>query len=64
MKQREIVKILEKAGFIEVKGGKGSHKKMKKGNIFTIVSHNGGKDLPEGTVQAIERQTGIKILRK
>lgn len=59
MNQREVIQILKKAGWVQVKGGKGSHQKLVKEGKTTEIPHN--KDLPTGTLKAIEKETGIKL---
>lgn len=61
MNSKEIIKALEKDGWIEV-GQKGSHKQFKhpekKGRV--TVPHP-KKDLPKGTVRSIEKQSGMRF---
>lgn len=63
MKSREIIKILEKNGWIEVSSN-GSHRKYRNPETkkTTIVPYH-VKDLPNNTVRAIEKQTGLKLLK-
>lgn len=61
MRAREIIKKLKENGWNQ-ESQKGSHVKMKKGSKMTIVPDHGGKDVPKGTVKAIEKQTGVKLL--
>jgi predicted RNA binding protein YcfA (HicA-like mRNA interferase family) len=63
LKLREVIKILQEAGFQEAKGGKGSHIKLKHpdGRITVLPMHGMNKDVPIGTLKAIEKQTGIKL---
>ena len=58
---KDIVRKLKKMGWI-VTSQRGSHVKLRKNKKITIVPVHGGKDLPRGTIKAIERQTGEKIL--
>lgn len=53
---KKIVKRLLAEGFIEV-GGKGSHRKYRKGGKTVIVPHP-RKDLPLGTARSIAKQAG------
>jgi len=58
---KKVVKILFKKGFIKVSQS-GSHLKLRKGTLITIVPLHKNKDLPKGTIKSIEKQTGVKIL--
>ena len=58
---KKVIKVLKKFGW-EVVSQSGSHIKLRKGNKLTIVPVHGGKDIPKGTIKAIEKQTGEKIL--
>lgn len=40
----------------------GSHIKLKKEKKIVIVPTHGNRDLPKGTIKAIEKQTGEKLL--
>ncbi len=40
----------------------GSHIKLKKEGKIVIVPVHGNKDLPKGTIKAIEKQAGEKLL--
>lgn len=53
---REIVKRLEKDGFVLVSVS-GSHHKFRKGDRTVIVPHP-KKDLPLGTARSIAKQAG------
>ena len=59
MKVKEIIKIVNNYGYIEVRQ-KGSHKQFKNadGKMVTIPMHNG--DIPIGTVNAILKSIGAK----
>ncbi|MCR9074211.1 MAG: type II toxin-antitoxin system HicA family toxin [Alphaproteobacteria bacterium] len=61
MKSAAIIQKLTKAGFEKV-GQRGSHIKLHnpKTGLTTVVPHP-KKDLPVGTVVAIERQTGVRL---
>ncbi len=61
MISKEMVKFLQKNGFIEVSGWKGSHRKfmnLKNGRTTLVPYHN--KDLGKGMEQAILKQAGLK----
>lgn len=53
---KAIVKRLQADGF-ELVGGKGSHKKFRKGAVTVIVPHP-KKDLPFGTARNIAKMAG------
>ncbi|MFC2158201.1 type II toxin-antitoxin system HicA family toxin [Acidobacteriota bacterium] len=55
---REIIRILQNQGFIQV-GQKGSHIKLKKEDQTVIVPHP-KKEIPTGTYHSILRQSGLK----
>ena len=57
---KEMVKVLKKNGFVEV-SQKGSHLKLrndKTGKTVIVPMH--GKDIPNGTEQAIRKQAGLE----
>jgi predicted RNA binding protein YcfA (HicA-like mRNA interferase family) len=55
----QLIKALEKAGFREVPGGKGSHRKLSNGTrTVAVPTHRGA--IPVGTLASILRQAGIK----
>ena len=56
-----MIKELKKAGW-KIVSQRGSHIKMKKKGKLTIIPIHGGRDLPRGTLKAIEKQTGENIL--
>lgn len=59
IKPRELVKVLNKAGFYEVRS-KGSHLQLKKGNLLvTVPMHN--KDLKIETIKSILRQSKMSF---
>jgi predicted RNA binding protein YcfA (HicA-like mRNA interferase family) len=59
LKPKEVIKVLEKLGFVFVRQ-KGSHRIYVKGNIvITIPYHN--KDLKKGTLRAIIKQAGLSV---
>ena len=61
MTSEEMVKFLLKHGFIEVSGGKGSHRKFQNPvtHRTTQVPYH-KKDLGKGLEQAILKQAGLK----
>jgi predicted RNA binding protein YcfA (HicA-like mRNA interferase family) len=54
----QLVKALEKIGFNDVPGGKGSHRKLSNGVRTVIVPTHRGP-VPIGTLASILRQAGI-----
>lgn len=59
LKPKEVVKILEKAGFCFIRQ-KGSHQIYVKDNIGIVIPrHN--KDLKTGTLRKIISQSGLSI---
>jgi predicted RNA binding protein YcfA (HicA-like mRNA interferase family) len=59
LKSRDIIRALQKAGFIEHRQ-KGGHKIFKKGNLrVTVPVHP--KDLKKGTIHAIIEQAGFTV---
>ena len=59
IKPRELVKVLNKAGFYEVRS-KGSHLQFKKGNLLvTVPMHN--RDLKIETIKSILRQSKMSF---
>jgi len=59
MTAHELIKRLEKAGFVN-KGGRNHDKLAHPDGRVTVVHRHKG-DIPFGTLKAIERQTKIKI---
>lgn len=61
VKPKELIKILNKIGFVEVRQT-GSHKQFKKSgnlNIVTVSFHN--KDINQTTLRSIIRQAGLTV---
>ena len=59
LKPKEVIKILEKAGFKFIRQ-KGSHRiYLKDGRAITVPQHN--KDLHIGTLKAIIKQSGFTL---
>lgn len=56
MDSRALLKLLLADGF-ELVSTRGSHHKLRKGDLFVILPHP-KKDLPVGTVRNIYRQAG------
>jgi predicted RNA binding protein YcfA (HicA-like mRNA interferase family) len=61
MKVRELVRLLEQHGWIEIRS-KGSHKHYKHPEhpYLITVPGNGGKELAPGTLQSILKKAGLK----
>ena len=61
--QDDVMKMLQKAGWIDTGRGKGSHKVFVNPDTgqVTTIPHN--KNIPKGVLAAIRRQTGIKEIR-
>lgn len=60
MTAKEIIKILLAAGFVEAPASKHCKMVHPDGRVTMVGRHKG--DLPLGTVKAIEKQTGVKLL--
>jgi len=61
MKVREVIRLLEKQGWVEMRS-RGSHRHFKHPNqAFVItVPGNEGKELAPGTLNAILKKAGLK----
>ena len=57
---KEAIKALEAAGF-RIASQKGSHVKLVHPDGRNTIVAAGRKDIPIGTVLAIERKSGVKI---
>jgi len=61
MTSKEMVSLLKKNGFIEIKCGNGSHRKFQNPKTFkTVVIPYHNKDLGIGLEKAILKQAGLK----
>ena len=60
MTGREIIRRLEAEGWT-LKAIKGSHHQMIKDGRKVPVPVHGNRDIPTGTIAAIEKQTGVTI---
>lgn len=59
LKSKQVIKVLEKAGFVFARQ-KGSHAIYVKDNLgVTIPIHN--KDLKKGTLKSIIKQSGMTV---
>jgi predicted RNA binding protein YcfA (HicA-like mRNA interferase family) len=57
---KQLIKILEKNGW-EVLRSSGSHYRLGKGEARVTVPVHGARDIGPGLLNAIEKQTGVKI---
>lgn len=63
MKYRELIKIVEKDGWIYVRT-KGSHRiyhHAQKQGIVVLAPHSLGADVPSGILRAVLKQAGIEL---
>ncbi len=61
MKVRELIKLIEKAGWVFARPGKGSHRIYQhptKTGTISVPEHGG--DIPTGTLKSILKQAGLK----
>jgi len=59
MTARELIKRLEKAGFVVTGGRRHAKLAHPDGRITVVHRHKG--DIPPGTLKAIEKQTQVKL---
>ena len=59
MKPRELIKLLEKEGFVYVRQT-GSHAIFKKAGNKNIIVPIHSKDIPKGTLHSIMKDAGLK----
>jgi len=59
IKPKEIIRILKKLGFVEIRS-KGSHIQFKKGNLSVTVPFH-SKDLRHETLRSILRQAKLSV---
>ncbi len=60
MTSKEMIRLLKRNGFVEIKGGKGSHRRFKNletGKVTEVPFHTG--DLGKGLEKAILKQAGL-----
>jgi len=57
---RKVVAALRRAGF-SVKGQKGSHVKLRRGDTVVTVPVHGSKDLKRPTVHGIIKDAGLTV---
>lgn len=58
MTQKEMIKLLKSHGWVEYKGGKGSHARMRKTGYRPVTIPKG--ELKRGTEASILKQAGLK----
>ena len=65
MKSSELMRILKKDGWFEVRQS-GSHVIMKhyEKKAQIVVPYHGGKELPKGTLKSILKDSEIKIQKR
>lgn len=56
-----MIRMVEKAGWVQVPGGKGSHRKFKHPTLTGILTIPGGlsQDIPVGTEASIRKSAGL-----
>jgi predicted RNA binding protein YcfA (HicA-like mRNA interferase family) len=59
LKPRQVIKALEKAGFIKIRS-KGSHQQFKKANLLVTVPYH-KRDLQKATLSSILRQAKMSV---
>lgn len=60
MKPKELIKILQKNGFLFVRQS-GSHSIYKKSEDIMVVVPIHNRDIPKGTLNGIIKDAGIKL---
>ena len=63
MTSREVKKLLKQAGWTFEIGGKHQKAVSPDGKTKVPIPEHGGKDIKIGTLKAMEKQTGIKLIR-
>ena len=63
MSQEEVIKILQKYGWIDTGRGKGSHKVFVSADMKQTTTIPKRKDLGKGILAAIRKQTGIDEIK-
>lgn len=59
LKPKEVIRVLEKAGFVFV-SQEGSHRKYISGSITLIIPYH-NKDMRTGTLRHIIKQSGLEM---
>lgn len=60
LNQRSARELLERSGWVMVRGGKHNVKMTKPGERPITLPHHGGQDYARGLTEAILRQAGLK----
>ena len=60
MNGKQIIKILKENGW-ELKSINGSHYQMEKDGVKVPIPVHGAKDVTQGTLASIQRNTGVKL---
>lgn len=60
MNGKQVIKKLKECGWMVLRI-EGSHHRMGNGPKRTTIPVHGNRDLGEGLIAAIERQTGVKL---
>ncbi|MGH6684849.1 MAG: type II toxin-antitoxin system HicA family toxin [Pseudolabrys sp.] len=61
LSSREIIRLLEKAGWREVRVSGSHHHFRHASRPGTVTVPHPVKDMPPGTLRSIERQSGVKL---
>ena len=62
MAYKYVVKVIRKAGWVEIRACGSHHSFRKCGNEFVVtVPDHGSKDLSIGVIKDIERKTGLTL---
>ncbi len=56
----QVVRALQRAGFA-IRGQRGSHVKLRKGEVTVVIPVHSSRDLRRGTLRAILRDAGLTI---
>ena len=60
MKRTDILRILQREGFEMIEGGNHTKLRHPDGRMTILGRH---REIPTGTVRAIEKQTKVRLLR-
>ena len=63
MSQDEVIKILQRHGWVDTGRGKGSHKVLVSADMKRTTTIPKRKDLGKGVLSAIRKQTGIDEIK-
>lgn len=56
----QVVRALQRAGF-EIRGQRGSHVKLRKGEVTVVIPVHSSRDIRRGTLRGILRDAGLTI---